>query len=81
MSSQDDFGEPRHLVDVINRRVEDELVCPEALERQKGRVPSFYAGLVEAGVRTGRINEVLATLTMYARSIANLRSIVVDAIF
>src|ERR1700693_32031 len=44
---------------------------PEALKRQGSRVPAFYAGLVEAGARTGRIGEVLATLTVYARSIAN----------
>src|SRR5436190_650386 len=54
---------------------------PEALERQKGQVPPFYAGLVFAGVRTGRISEVLATLTVYARSVADLRSIVVEALF
>src|SRR5205814_6446812 len=35
---------------------------PQALERQAGRVPPFYAGLVAAGVRTGRICGVLATL-------------------
>jgi type IV pilus assembly protein PilC len=54
---------------------------PEALERQGGNVPPFYAGLVAAGVRTGRISDVLATLTVYARALANLRGIVVDALF
>src|SRR5712692_6033365 len=54
---------------------------PEALNRQSGRVPPFYAGLVAAGIRTGRISEVLATLTTYARSVVNLRTIVLDAIF
>lgn len=54
---------------------------PEALDRQAGRVPPFYASLVAAGIRTGRIGDVLATLTVYARSLANLRAIVVDAIF
>src|SRR5947199_5537935 len=39
---------------------------PEALERQEGRVPPYYAGLVAAGVRTGRVGEVLSTLTSYA---------------
>jgi type II secretory pathway component PulF len=54
---------------------------PEALDRQAGRVPSFYGGLVAAGIRTGRIGEVLATLTMYARAIANMRAIIVEAMF
>src|SRR5207247_9602155 len=47
---------------------------PEALNRQSGRVPPFYAGLVAAGIRTGRISEVLATLTTYARSVVNQRT-------
>jgi type II secretory pathway component PulF len=54
---------------------------PQALERQSGRVPPFYAGLVSAGIRTGRIGDVLATLTEYGRSIAILRRIVLDALF
>src|SRR5258708_33576236 len=36
---------------------------PEALERQGGRVPPYYSSLVMAGVRTGRIGDVLTTLT------------------
>ncbi len=54
---------------------------PQALERQAGRVPPFYAGLVAAGIRTGRISEVLATLTVYARALVSLRTIIVDAFF
>jgi general secretion pathway protein F len=52
---------------------------PEALQRQGSRVPPFYAGLVEAGIRSGRVTEVLATLTDYARSVANLRATIIDA--
>jgi len=51
----------------------------EALQRQGNRVPPFYAGLVEAGVRSGRVAEVLATLTDYARTLAGLRSTLLDA--
>src|SRR6516165_4162745 len=54
---------------------------PQSLERQGSRVPPFYAGLVAAGVRTGRIGDVLATLTVYARSIADLRSIVIGSLY
>src|SRR5688572_31472206 len=54
---------------------------PQALQRQAGRVPPFYAGLVAAGVRTGRIGDVLATLTTYARTVATLRATIVDALF
>lgn len=54
---------------------------PEALDRQGTNVPPFYAGLVSAGIRTGRLGEVLATLTVYARVLANLRGLVLDALF
>jgi general secretion pathway protein F len=52
---------------------------PEALRRQGDRVPPFYAGLLEAGVRSGRVAEVLATLTEYARTVGNVRATIVDA--
>lgn len=54
---------------------------PEALRRQGNRVPPFYAGLVSAGIRSGRLADVLATLTTYARSVADLRATVVSAVF
>ncbi|MFO0797853.1 MAG: type II secretion system F family protein [Gemmataceae bacterium] len=54
---------------------------PEALARQDGRVPAYYANLVLAGVQTGRLPEVLATLTTYARSVAATRTIVTEALF
>jgi type IV pilus assembly protein PilC len=54
---------------------------PEAMARQSGRVPRFYAGLVAAGVRTGRMTDVLATLTVYARTLADLRSLIIGAMF
>ncbi len=53
---------------------------PEALHRQAGRVPSYYSGLIAAAIRTGRIAEVLATLTDYARAIVTLRTLVIDAL-
>jgi type II secretory pathway component PulF len=54
---------------------------PEALARQEGRVPPFYAGLVAAGVRTGRVGDVLTTLTVYARTIADVKATVAGALF
>ncbi|MFO0930262.1 MAG: type II secretion system F family protein, partial [Gemmataceae bacterium] len=53
---------------------------PEALQRRGDRLPPYYAGLVLAGVRTGRISEVLATLTVYARSVAEMRSTITSAL-
>jgi type II secretory pathway component PulF len=53
---------------------------PEALTRQQGRLPAYYAALVTAGVRSGRIDQVLATLTSYARALSELRATVISAV-
>lgn len=53
---------------------------PQALERRGAQTPPFYAALVGAGIRTGRIGEVLATLTVYARSIADVRATILGAL-
>jgi type II secretory pathway component PulF len=57
------------------------MTLADALDRQSGRVPEFYSSLVTAGVRTGRISDVLSTLTVYARQLADTRAAVVGAIF
>ena len=54
---------------------------PEALARQEGRIPPYYASLVTAGIQTGRLPEVLTTLTTYARTVATTRTTVVEAMF
>lgn len=74
-------GKLRTVTAAIAEDLSAGRTLPEALERQRGRVPPFYAGLVSAGVRTGRVSEVLATLTVYARSVANVRRTVVDSLF
>lgn len=57
------------------------FTLPQALERRGTQVPPFYGALVAAGIRTGRIGEVLSTLTMYARSLAEVRATIISAIF
>jgi type IV pilus assembly protein PilC len=57
------------------------LTLPEALEKHAGQIPSFYVGLVSTGVKTGRIADVLATLTIYARTLATVRTSIADAFF
>ena len=54
---------------------------PQALARQGNNVPPYYASLVSAGIRTGRIGEVLVTMTAYARTVVDLRSIIVASLF
>jgi type II secretory pathway component PulF len=53
----------------------------EAVEHRRGEMPPFYGHLVTAGIQTGRLPEVLATLTTYARTISATRSIVIESLF
>src|SRR5262245_3207317 len=53
---------------------------PDALAAQKEKLPPFYVGLVTAGIRSGRLGDVLATLTAYARTISELRATVINAL-
>jgi len=54
---------------------------PEAFQRLGTDVPPYYASLLEAGIRSGRISEVLASLTSHARSLSELRSSLLNAFF
>jgi type II secretory pathway component PulF len=74
-------GELQRVTETLAEDLISGKTLPEALEKQSAHVPPFYSGLVSAGVKTGRIAEVLATLTMYARTVANLRATIVDAFF
>jgi len=56
------------------------VTLPQALERQGGRVPPYYAALLGAAIRSGRIGDVLGTLTLYARSLNDFRSIIVSSL-
>jgi type II secretory pathway component PulF len=67
----------------VTRQLSDDLhsglTLPEALAKREDQLPAYYAGLARAGIRTGRLPEVLHTLTAYARSIADTRSTVIEA--
>jgi type II secretory pathway component PulF len=74
-------GELQRATSEIASDLQSGRTLPEALERQVGRVPDFYPALIQVAIRSGRIDEVLCTLTTYARSIVDLRSTVFGAIF
>jgi type II secretory pathway component PulF len=69
----------RRMTEQLASDLHGGLTLPQALERQAGRVPEYYAALVTAGVRTGRLGEVLTSLTQHARLMADLRTTVVSA--
>lgn len=68
----------------VTRQLADDLRAgfslPDALQRQRGRVPAYYAALLAAGIRSGKLGEVLGTLTVYARTIADFRDAVSGAL-
>lgn len=74
-------GRLQRVTAAVAADLEAGRTLPEALDAQAGRVPPFYGALVSAGVRSGRLDSVLATLTIYARSIADLRATVIGAVF
>jgi type II secretory pathway component PulF len=53
---------------------------PEALTRQEGRIPGYYAALLAAGIRSGKLSDVLRTLTVHARAVADFRSNIYSAL-
>jgi general secretion pathway protein F len=56
------------------------LSLPEAMAKQEGNIPRYYGRVVAAGIRTGNVGEVLATLATYGRSLAEIRWSVVSAV-
>src|SRR4051794_40042386 len=74
-------GRLRRVTEAIARDLRNGSTLPEAIERRKREMPPYYANLIAAGVRSGRLPEVLATLTTYARQVATTRTIVADSLF
>jgi type II secretory pathway component PulF len=73
-------GRLREVTGQLGADLRAGLTLPQALQRQGGHVPPFYAALLAAGIRSGRISTVLATLTLYARAIIDFRNTVVSAL-
>lgn len=73
-------GSLRTVTEALARDLRSGLTLADALERQGEKVPPYYSALVTAGVRSGRLPEVLATLTEYARTVAATRSTVIEAL-
>ena len=74
-------GRLRDFMDAIAVDLRNGQTLPEALARRPNVVPEYYANLVTAGIRTGRLPDILATLTSYARTMATVRTIIADALF
>src|SRR5262245_59977727 len=74
-------GRLRRVTEAIVGDLKHGSTLPEAVALRQTDLPPYYANLITAGVRTGRLPDVLATLTTYARSIAATRTIILDSVF
>ena len=54
---------------------------PEAIKRQSPALPPYYAALLNAGIRSNRLGDVLGTMTLYARQMADFREAITSALF
>jgi type II secretory pathway component PulF len=79
LSEELDRGQLRQVTAQLAADLRAGLTLPEAMQRQGKRVPPFYAALLEAAVQSGRVPEVLTTLTTYSRAVADLRGTILDA--
>jgi len=73
-------GELRTVTNALADDLRAGHPLPEALARQQRQIPPYYANLVTAGVQTGKLSEVLTTLTNYARTVATTRSTVIESL-
>jgi type II secretory pathway component PulF len=74
-------GRLRRVTAAIAADLRAGVPLAEAVDSRRVELPPFYAHLVTAGIRSGRLPEVLATLTTYARTVAATRAIVVESLF
>jgi type II secretory pathway component PulF len=74
-------GRLRRVTAAIAADLHAGVPLTEAVDQRRGDMPPFYSHLVAAGIRTGKLPEVLATLTAYARTVTATRSIVVESLF
>ncbi|MFO0864432.1 MAG: type II secretion system F family protein [Gemmataceae bacterium] len=56
------------------------ISLPDAMAKQEANIPRYYGRMVAAGIRTGNVAEVLATLATYGRSLAEIQWSVVSAL-
>jgi general secretion pathway protein F len=73
-------GRLRHVTDAIADDLRRGRTLPEALDLRRDQLPPYYSALATAGIRTGRLPEVLCTMTEYSRAIAVTRTMIIEAL-
>jgi type II secretory pathway component PulF len=74
-------GRLRTVTEALANDLRSGKTLPEAVAQQKRQLPSYYSALLTAGMRSGRLPEVLATLGGYTRQLSLLGSILIEALF
>src|SRR5436309_7053984 len=73
LSEELPWGRLRRSMQQLANSLESGVSLAEAIEGQKGRLPSHLRGLVIAGVRTGRLGDVLGQFSDYVSIGAELK--------
>lgn len=81
LASEMSRGRLKRVTQALAKDLQSGSTLPEAVARRQKELPPYYARLITAGVRAGRLPDVLATLTAYARSMSATRAIILDSLF
>lgn len=72
-------GRMREMIIAIAEELEAGADIREAFEKRHGRFPALYGQIIEAGVRSGRLPEMLTSLNRHAEMALQTRRILVEA--
>ncbi|MGB2823733.1 MAG: type II secretion system F family protein [Phycisphaerae bacterium] len=69
----------RRLIETIAAELESGTPLPEAFEKHHRHFPPLYGRIIEAGVRSGRLGEMLTSLNRHSETAAQTRRILFEA--
>lgn len=70
----------RKLITAIAEELEEGVSIDEAIEKRQKHFPPLYSQILKAGVKTGRLNEMLTSLNRHLEMAQRTRRIVVEAV-
>ena len=73
-------GSMRKLITAIAEELEGGVSIDEAIEKRQKHFPALYGEILRAGVKTGRLNEMLTSLNRHLEMAQRTRRIVFEAV-
>ena len=70
----------RKLITAIAEELEAGVSIDEAIEKRQKHFPALYSQILKAGVKTGRLNEMLTSLNRHLEMAQRTRRIVIEAV-